>query len=70
MRNRACCESDLAVWGLLGSEHSARRQRSPSLSLPCLYSLLWLLKASSSSVPLASSSLRAASISFSRRWMA
>ena len=34
MRNRACCEPDLAVWGLLGAEHSARRQRSPSFIPP------------------------------------
>ena len=34
MRNRACCEPDLAVWRLLGAEHSARRQRSPSFIPP------------------------------------
>lgn len=63
MRNRACCESDLAVWGLLGSEHSAREAEVSSLSLLSLLTAL-APQASSSSVPLASSSLRAASISF------
>lgn len=41
-----------------------------NISLPHLYSLFSLLKASSKSLPLVSSSLIAASISFSLRWMA
>lgn len=51
--------------------HTVLRDRGGTLACPShLHSLLWFLKASSSSMPLASSSLRAASISFSRRWTA
>lgn len=57
------------VGGSLGAVHSARGRGAPQLILPELHSLLWFLKASSTFIPSASSSLRAASISFSRRWM-
>lgn len=56
--------------GSLGAVCRAGRHGYPRLALPCPHSLLWFLKASSSFIPSASSSLRAASISFSRRWMA
>lgn len=46
------------------------RQTCDKIPLSHLYSLLCLLKASSTFMPSVSSSLRAASISFSLRWMA
>lgn len=65
--NGTCCGQELS--GLGDCWELYRGKGVSPLILPQLHSLLWFLKASSSFIPSASSSLRATSISFSRRWM-